>query len=194
MRMRHRAIELQVLPQREHAECFCEPAIAVLERTRSVRAQAERGVQIVRIGQLTVVLLQCPAFQIQRGIDPHEAVREQRSPDLVAEATELEVGTLYGLGEQRACSLVIRMLLEKERQIDELRPDAQKQLAQPRARAGIGAQAPVFRIQEFDFLDSENSQRPLRFALAYDAHRQALRPICRTRRAALAAICQEYYG
>ena len=111
---------LSVFGQWHRTECFRISTARIQQANRAVRIQAQTGVQIIGLLELTRIMRECLTLQLYRRIDAHQTIGKEGRPNLITHTLKIPRGARRRREQDfRGCAM-IPVLLEKVRQIDQL--------------------------------------------------------------------------
>jgi len=110
---------------------------------------------VVHVRELALITSQGAFLQFDRRVDFNHDIRKQGCPDFIATALEIVPCVRGGRHQHLAGGAVIHMILQKERQIDDVRPFAFEKDSKPIRHQRIGAQPAVLGVQKGDVPHSE---------------------------------------
>jgi len=123
---------------------------------RAIGVQSQVAVQIIPDSVLTHITVHRLAFQMHGLVNAHDAVGKQRGPDLVATAFKAQRGAARGCEQNRVGSPVIRMILQEEGHVHDVRALALEDDTQLCRNFPVFTEARVFSIEKMNRAHAEN--------------------------------------
>ncbi len=183
-------MKLSVVSEIQRKKGFGEASRMASEAHCPKGAQPNARVKIVHFSQLAAVAGERLPLQVDGLIDPHQAIRQQRSPHLIAPAFEAQRRSPGGLKQDYIRGAVVGVPLQEKRQVEDVRTLAFEHVPQASGHEPVETQSGILGIEEDECAYSENRRRALRFGFS-DGDDVSLAPALFRHYAAATAIGQE---